>query len=126
MARFDRQIATALRLIEKNGQLVKWRVVTAPIPDPTRPWENGTETVVDNDCTICFLPITKEMRESLIFIRGTEVPGGSVMGLMGKVDNFVPAVTDTVVRDGVVYTIKNIDILSPNGQVVLYTIEFKA
>jgi len=125
MARFDRAIATAERLIAKNGQAATWRKTTAPVDDPTKPWLNGTPVVADDDCVICFLPINKEMRDMLTFIRGTEVLGGAVMGLMGQVE-FEPNPTDTVVRDGVVYTINNLDILAPNGQVVLYTIEFKS
>lgn len=125
MARFDRAIATAQKLIKKNGQVVKWRKTTAPIPDTAKPWLNGEPTVVDADCVICFLPINKEMREMLMFIRGTEVLGGSVAGLMGAV-GFTPNPIDSVVRDGVTYSINNIDILAPNGQVVLYTIEFKS
>lgn len=125
MARFDRAIATALKLIKKNGQEVVWRKVSTSIPDTAKPWLNGSATPVDKDCVICFLPINKEMREMLTFIRGTEVLGGSVAGLMGAVD-FTPSPVDTVIRDGVVYTINNLDILAPNGQVVLYTIEFKS
>jgi hypothetical protein len=125
MARFDRQIATAKRLIAKNGELVKWRVIDDPTPtDPNKPWEPGPATPDDKDATICFLPIDRQTMETFNFIKGTEVPKGSVMGLMGQV-NFEPNLKDVVIRDGKELRIASLDVLSPNGQKILYTVVFK-
>jgi hypothetical protein len=126
MARFDAQIKTALRLIAKNGQAAKWRIVRDGAPvDSSKPWKpSQPATPVEHDVTICFLPITKEMRETIAYLRGTEVTTGSVMGYMGAVD-FEPSSKDVVIRDGVEMRIENIDVLSPNGQIILYTAVFK-
>ena len=126
MARFDAQIKTALRLIAKNGQAAKWRIVRDGAPvDSSQPWKpTQPATPVEHDVTICFLPINKEMRETIAYLRGTEVPTGSVMGYMGAVD-FEPSSKDVVIRDGVEMRIENIDVLSPNGQIILYTAVFK-
>ncbi len=125
MARFDRQIATAKRLIAKNGELAKWRVINDPAPtDPNKPWEPGAATPDDKDVTICFLPIDRQTMEAFNFIKGTEVPKGSVMGLMGQV-NFEPNLKDVVIRDGKELRIASLDVLSPNGQKILYTVVFK-
>lgn len=125
MARFDRQIKTALRLIAKNGQAVKWRVIDDPTPtDPNKPWEPGPATPDDKDVTICFLPIDRQTMETFNFIKGTEVPKGSVMGLMGQV-NFDPNIKDVVIREGKELRIASLDVLSPNGQKILYTVVFK-
>ena len=126
MARFDRAIQTALRLIAKNGEKVKWRVIDdAAAPDPSQPWNPGPATPEDKDVTICFLPVDLQTMETFTFIKGTEVPKGSVMGLMGNVP-FNPNLKDVVIRDGVELRIANIDVLSPNGQKVLYTVVFQA
>lgn len=126
MARFDRAIQTALRLIAKNGEKVKWRVIDdAAAPDSSQPWNPGPATPEDKDVTICFLPVDRQTMETFTFIKGTEVPKGSVMGLMGNVP-FNPNLKDVVIRDGVELRIANIDVLSPNGQKVLYTVVFQA
>lgn len=126
MARFDRAIQTALRLIAKNGQKVVWRTINDAAPsDPSQPWNPGAATPVDNDATICFLPVDRQTMETFNFIKGTEVPKGSVMGLMGNVP-FAPNLKDVVIRDGVELRIATIDVLSPNGQKVLYTVVFQA
>ncbi|WEL95607.1 hypothetical protein [Xanthomonas phage vB_XooS_NR08] len=126
MARFDRAIQTALRLIAKNGEKVKWRVIDdAAAPNPSQPWKPGPATPEDKDVTICFLPVDRQTMETFTFIKGTEVPKGSVMGLMGNVP-FNPNLKDVVIRDGVELRIANIDVLSPNGQKVLYTVVFQA
>lgn len=126
MARFDRAIQTALRLIAKNGEKVVWRVIDDAAPsDPSQPWNPGPATPVDNAATICFLPVDRQTMETFTFIKGTEVPKGSVMGLMGNVP-FEPNLKDVVIRDGKELRIANIDVLSPNGQKVLYTVMFQA
>lgn len=126
MARFDRAIQTALRLIAKNGQKVVWRAINdATPPNPSQPWNPGAATPEDKDVVICFLPVDKETKETFTFMKGTEVPKGSVMGLMGNVP-FEPNLKDVVIRDGKELRIANIDVLSPNGQKVLYTVVFQA
>lgn len=124
MARFDRQIATALRLIQKNGQQVTWRQLQRT-EDPNEPGKVIVAPPVDHSPFICFLPVNKENREFVNFLRGSnELKTGSVLGLMGNV-SFEPSAADLVIRDGKTLEILNYDLLSPNGQKILYTIEFK-
>lgn len=124
MARFDRQIATALRLIKKNGQLVKWRQLQRA-DDPSDPAAVIESNPVDRNVYICFLPVDKDNKEFINYLRGTnEIKMGSLIGLMGQV-SFEPDAADVVMRDGKPLEIFNIDLLSPNGQKILYTVEFK-
>lgn len=123
MARFDRQIAMALRLLKKNGQLVTWRQITDVIPDPSNPWKTIPGPPVDNDVYIAFFTVDKDHREFIRYLTGTEVKIGDSLGYMGQV-NFEPNPKDVVIRDGVEYRILNVDLLSPNGQKILYTVEF--
>lgn len=124
MARFDRQIATALRLIKKNGQLVQWRQLQRA-DDPSDPAAVIESDPVDRNVYICFLPVDKDNKEFINYLRGTnEIKMGSLIGLMGQV-SFEPDAADVVMRDGKPLEIFNIDLLSPNGQKILYTVEFK-
>jgi hypothetical protein len=125
VARFDRSIETAKRLILRNGQIVTWRIIddSAPI-DSAKPWEPSESTPIDNQVSICFLPINLQTQESLNFIDSTLVARGSVMGLMADV-SFEPNLKDVVIRGGIEMRIAHIDKLSPNGQDVLYTVVFR-
>ncbi len=125
MARFDRQIATAQRLIKKNGQLVTWRPIENGDPaNPDKPWRPSLKASKDNSVYICFLPITREGAETFTFLSGSLVPDGSICGLMGAVD-FEPNLKDVVIRNGVEFRMETLDILAPNGQAILYTMRFK-
>lgn len=124
MARFDRQIATALRLIERNGQKIIWRQLPQS-NNASEPWNAGTGVPTDNDAFICFVPVRdKETRKLFAYLTNTEVKIGSLAGLMGNV-SFDPDPIDVVIRDGVELRIENLDLLSPNGQKILWTVEFK-
>lgn len=124
MGRFDRQIATALRLIKKNGRLVQWRQLVRR-ENPDKPWETLPAVPVDHNVYICFLPVDKDNREFINYVRGSnEIKIGSEIGLMGQVE-FEPDGADKVIRDGLTLEILNIDLLAPNGQKILYTVEFK-
>lgn len=124
MARFDRQIDMAKRLIKKNGQTVTWRQLNETIPNAGKPWKPESLPGTDYTPEIAFFTINKENRQFIHFITGTEAKIGDVYGLMGNV-SFEPSLKDIVIRDGVTYRILNIDLLSPNGQKILYTVEFK-
>ncbi len=125
MGKFDRQIATALKLIEENGQLIKWRIINDPVAsDPTTPWILDEAVTEDKDAYICFLPVDRWTMQSLGFMPGTVIPAGLEMGLMGS-QEFNPDLKDVVIRDGKELRIDTINILSPNGQPILYTMIFK-
>ena len=116
---FSRQIATAKRLIQKNGQLVQWKQTVKAVDDD-KPWEQ-VETEPDlNDVYICFLSSTDPW---LRYIKGSDVPVGGIYGLMGQVD-FDLSIADVVIRDGQELRIKEIDSFAPNGEIILNTIEF--
>lgn len=122
MGQFDRQVATALRLIQKNGQRVIWRQRGEGISDPQAPWLPVSDITVDNTPFICFLPL-ESGKEFLMSMGKGEAATGAFYGLMGA-QSFAPSLKDTVIRDGIELDIDSIDVLSPNGQVILYTIVF--
>jgi hypothetical protein len=123
---FDRQIATAKRLIAKNGQLVEWHVPTPGLPaDPLKPWKpTAPGTDVSHDVRIVFLPASRVNYEFIRALANSpDVIGGKSYGLMAAVD-FEPSKSDYVMRDGVQYRIEYIDVISPNGEKILYRIGF--
>lgn len=125
MGQFDRQIATAKRLIQKNGQKVIWRQLPDISADPLKPWNGQLAAPIDNEVLICFVPAKEKSTRVLFeYLAGSEVQIGSLAGLMGEVP-FTPNPKDVVIRDGVELRFESIDVLSPNGQKVLYTLEFK-
>lgn len=123
MAQYDRQIATAIRLIAKYGQAVTWRSANET-ENALEPWKATAGTPTDTEVSICFVPAKdNEWRKLFYYLKGTEVPAGKLAGLMGQV-SFTPSLKDVVIRDGKTLRIANIDLLSPNGQKILYTLEF--
>jgi len=123
MARFDRQIATAQRLIKKNGVAVKWRkFVKTEVPG--KPWE-FTQVPVDYDVVVCFLTMTKALYETLAFIPNTDVAIGSTMGLMGQVEFDIEGTDVVIDYDGKELAIETVQTLAPNGQKILHTVVFK-
>lgn len=123
MARFDRQIATALRLIALNGEVIQWRR-TVPIFSVDTPWVQQNELVTSYDVSMVFFPDDRANREFLALLSGTEVPKGNIIGLMGFDTRFSPTIKDTVLRGGIGYGVRTVDVIAPNGQAILYTIGF--
>jgi len=132
MAGFERQIASAKRLIGKNGQAVLWRIRSEGTTDGAevegatkwRPKATAPSTPDDRAVTIVFFPITQQKYESLRS-RGIEVSTGAQMGFMPAVD-FEPSQKDAVMRNDVLMPIETIDVLAPNGDPILYEIVFKS
>lgn len=126
VAVFDRAIATAERLIDKYGQQVVWNTVVKGASDPATPWKPTQAVDVPHNVVICFLPVDRESRQLFTFLRGTnEVVTGSILGYMKGNLDFIPHLQDTITRDGLTLKIKTLDLLSPNGQKVLYILELE-
>lgn len=125
MGQFDRAIATAKRLIEKNGQVVTWRKTEdGTAPDGSKPWKPGTTVVTDYPVSIVFLPESRVGYEFLAMLANTEVPKGKLTGLMAAPSGFVPTLKDVVVRGSETLGLRSLDPLAPNGDVIIYTIGF--
>lgn len=120
MGVFDRQIATAKRLIAKNGQNVKWLIVSNDSPtDAAKPWQVESSKI-EKTVRIAFLPVSLQGSKTKHYSQNGEIHEGSVLAYMGAVD-FEPSLKDLIVRDGKNFRILDIDKLSPNGEVILYT-----
>ena len=125
MSVYDRQIASAIRLIKAKGQTVTWKK-TNLVQDSTQPWKTSDPSAAMHSVAIVFLKPQSDFRNKMNhLLKGTDVPNGGVRGLMGAVD-FTPDLTDVVIRNEVEMRIMNFDVIAPNGDAILYDIEFKA
>lgn len=130
MGVYDRQIATAARLIAAKGQLCTWREPGAPTGSPAAPTA-GAPT--DYPVHIVFLSNAKN--EGLagllsMFPDLPDVPTGGMRGLMPAVP-FTPSLLGRVARaatfTGPILNLmdeKGIDVLAPNGEIILYYLRF--
>lgn len=123
MGEYDRQVATAKRLIAKKGQDVTWKSLEDGAPsDPSKPWRPSAATSTEHTVKIAFLPVDRRGDETRRYREGTAVPEGSLLGYMAQVD-FTPALKDVIVRDGEELTVLNFDLIAPNGTPILYILE---
>jgi len=126
MTAFVRQIATAKRLIEKNGANCTWRQLPDATPDTLEPWKVVAGTPKDfKNIRVVILPYTRMGYEFLRLLTGTEIQIGDVKGLMAQ-QAFKPSITDVLIHpDGTVYRINKLDPLAPDGTPILYTLDLK-
>lgn len=118
MAMYDRQIATAKRLIKKYGvsTAVTYKTIAT---DPDKPWQT-VETEITETVPVCFLTLDAGSMKTLSMAPGTEVPVGAVLAYMGAV-GFKVDLTTTFQYDGKVWSMFWVDKLAPNGRPILYT-----
>lgn len=118
---YKRQIDTAKRLIRSKGQLVLWRKYVDS-PTSTK-WKPEAPVSEDYNVYITFFPIMSSMKEFLRYVKDSDVPVGTIQGYMAA-QSFEPSLRDVVIAGSKIYNVKNIQELAPNGETILYIIEF--
>jgi hypothetical protein len=125
MARYDAEVRMALDLIKDAGQVVTWQQTATVLGE--KPWRPSAGATATFQVPIAFVT------GSSLFTRllaGSNLGVGGIRGLMAKVP-FMPQLKDTITRldpltnEDTVYGIDSIDLVAPNGQVILYKIGFK-
>lgn len=130
--KYDRQAATAFRIIKDKGEAVVWAgerfAVTA---DAATPWLETSGVAFQEEANIAFFPLDRQWSELIRYLKGTEVVTGSVYGIMPP-HAFIDTLTDVeklrcvVTRqDGAKFMPLTIEPLKINEQTILYTIEFR-
>ena len=115
MAKYDRPIATAANQIMRKGAICVWTETTMAAPEPETKHIPGDPTPVTHDVVIALFPYTSENRQVLSLV-DTDVPNGSLYGIMAQVD-FTPTVTATVAHpDGSDYRVLGLRPLDPAGE----------
>lgn len=127
MSRYDRQIKSAARMIERYGQSVTWKQSPLTVADPSQPWKTTQSAPVNTVVSMIFIRRGRGTGLAAALyrmIKGTDVPTGAPRALMAQVP-FTPELTDTVDRDGVLMNIATIDPVAPSGIPIMYVIEFR-
>jgi len=124
MTAYARELAQAQRQIAASGQTVTWQQRDHAAPaDANKAWITGASTVTTYSAVIAFFPESGAANATLKQMPQSEVASSRLVGIMAA-QSFVPKLTDTVLRGGVVYGIDYIDVLAPDGTDLLYTIGF--
>lgn len=121
---YAQDIKQAKAMIKQAGQLVTWRKLVRT-DNNAQHWK---ATVAPQDFQVyIFFPRkgSNALNALQRLLKGTEVTDGAPTGLMAAVPGFVPEVTDKVLRGNVAMAIASIDVLAPDGNPILYFIEFK-
>lgn len=124
MGVYDRQRASALRIIAAKGEVCDWSQTGDSIADPDKPWEETDSVpVVYQGIRIAFFPLGANDLETVKLLLKTEIPTGLEMGYMGNVP-FEPDLKDLVVRrNGKKMRIVTVGKIDPNGEgAVLYQV----
>jgi hypothetical protein len=128
MGTFDEEIETVKELVEEFGELITFKRLSYTVSDPDKPWIQTEIPGTQKDLKIIFLSpgasaSTLFGRELLQYLKGSQTITGEVRGYMAS-GSIVPKQNDIVIRKGKELKISAIDILNPNGQDILYTLEF--
>lgn len=128
MGAFDRQIKTVKRLIDKYGELVTIKTPAYSIPDPNKPWVSVQVPPSSVNLKMVFLSpsSTGESlfgKELLQYLSGTQTPSGGIRGYMAS-SSIVPNLSSIILRSNKELVVKAVDTLSPNGQIIMHTLEF--
>lgn len=121
MGVYDSQIALAERLISEKGKEVQLVRRTVVVPDPSKPWETGTSTEVITNVHAVFLNFNQKDLETQHRMYG-EIEVGDRKVLIAAAATGGPISIKDVLRDGATeYTIEYVQVISPNGEDILYT-----
>lgn len=120
---FERQITSTLKLIAKYGTQVVWNQPRGSLPtDPQKPWDIMGREEATFLVNMLFLPVNRQEKAFLSYLREAPVPTGRELGYLGK-STFEPALQDVIIRDGVPMSVVNIDRIAPSGVPILYVVE---
>jgi hypothetical protein len=119
VGRFDRQINTASRLIQKNGQPVTVRGI-APTAGPT-PWRPGPPSVSDQvGISAVFLDYQQKYIDGEVIRMGDQQVLLPALGLSAP-----PEVDGYILRGAEKWKILVVKPLNPNGQTILFELQVR-
>ena len=133
MGEYDRQVATALRLLAKKGRTVTYRRLANGVAPSDTPWKDPGQVAQDVTVSIVFLPASmgNTARQSPVTKGYSQegpqqfnVPRKLKVAYMGDV-GFEPSLKDVIVVAGVEHRIKSCDTLDPNGQTIIHQLQLE-
>lgn len=124
MGTYDRQVATAERLIREKGKAVKVVRQSTTLPDSNKPWEPGVPTETLTDAYGVFLNFNAQDMETMSKMAGaSEVQSSDRKVLLAAAAAGAPLTTNDKLRDADGdWSIEWVQVLAPNGENILYTV----
>lgn len=124
MGTYDRQVATAERLIREKGKPVQVVRQSTTLPDPDRPWEPGEPVETLTDAYGVFLNFNAQDMETMSKMAGaSEVQSSDRKVLLAAAAAGAPLTTNDKLRDADGdWSIEWVQVLAPNGENILYTV----
>jgi hypothetical protein len=128
MSAFNRQIATAVRLIAKYGATCTWtKRGDDTTPDASKPWKTAAAepTPYTVKIAMCRKGGSGWAYALIRLIQGTDVPAGKPKALLAAGNlAFTPDSTDVVTLNGAKMKVETIDPIAPDGLPIIYIITF--
>jgi len=124
MGTYDRQVATAERLIREKGKPVQVVRQSTTLPDPDRPWEPGEPVETLTDAYGVFLNFNAQDMETMSKMAGaSEIQSSDRKVLLAAAAAGAPLTTNDKLRDADGdWSIEWVQVLAPNGENILYTV----
>lgn len=124
MGTYDRQVATAERLIREKGKPVQVVRQLTTLPDPDRPWEPGEPVETLTDAYGVFLNFNAQDMETMSKMAGaSEIQSSDRKVLLAAAAAGAPLTTNDKLRDADGdWSIEWVQVLAPNGENILYTV----
>lgn len=122
MGLYDEEVALAYELIAESGDVVTLRSFATATPvDSTKPWRVGDPSKSDQTgVPAVFLNYQQKYIDGEVIKRGDKqvlIPAENLTA--------IPNIGDQLIQGSQVWTIKNIEPLSPSGQDILYTLQVR-
>lgn len=128
MGVYDRQKASAKRMIDKYGGLCTWNSVPASSPQPNEPWNPSPSVpTVYQNIRIAVFPSNSSLEKTMRKMLGSEVPVGDEVAYMAPVP-FKVSLKDTFLHpNGKQYRLNKADVIDPNGEgAILYIMDVQS
>lgn len=123
MTVFTRQIERAKIQIAKKGAIVPYERLEI-IKNLLKPWEQTT-TKQTEEIKILFLPLNELDKKTVARLEGSEVTRNYTKALMAAT-GFEPSKNDKITFAGKVWSVVDMNILRPDGEIILTTFILKA
>lgn len=127
MGVYDSQVAMAERLIREKGKPVQIVRQTTTLPDPSKPWEPGEPIEVLDDAYGVFLNFNQKDMETLSKMAGASeiLSSDRKVLLAAAATNGSPTTNDKLRDASGDWAIEYVQVLSPNGENILYTLRVR-
>lgn len=121
MANYNRQIATAKRLIKKYGSPVTFRTIRETASDD-EPWKDSIVVTEDKTVDAVFVEDSTTLQQIFsAYLSGGVVPDGKTTVFLPDF-GIQPTNKDVIIKDGIEYRIEKVGTLKPAEQIIMHSL----